>query len=130
VQKAAIKLFVPGNSIDSVNKKVWKMMEKEMIRLGLFSKREVDQQDPSQPLYFKYLMHGVTHFIGLDVHDVGGKYQTFETGMVLTIEPGLYIKDENIGIRIEDNIMVDDKPVNLTADIPKEVSEIERLMQG
>ncbi len=129
VQEAALKLFVPGNSIDSVNKKVWKMMEKEMIGLGLFSEKDVDQQESAQPMYFKFLMHGVTHFIGLDVHDVGGKYQAFEKGMVLTIEPGVYIKDENIGIRIEDNIMVDDEPVNLTADIPKKVKEIERLMQ-
>jgi Xaa-Pro aminopeptidase len=74
-------------------------------------------------------MHGVAHFIGLDVHDVGGKYQPFEKGMVLTLEPGLYIKEENIGIRIENNIVVDDNPVDLMASIPREADEIEALMR-
>lgn len=129
VQKAAIGLFVPGNTIDQVNKIVWDLMEKEMIGLGLFTAEEAKNQDPDRPMYFKYLMHGVTHYIGLDVHDVGGKFQPFEKGMVLTIEPGLYIGEEKIGIRIEDNIMVDDIPVNLMAEIPKEVDDIERLMR-
>lgn len=128
VQKEAIGLFVPGNTIDKINKKVWAMMEKEMIGLGLFTQEEVDKQDPNKPLFFQYLMHGVTHFIGLDVHDVGNKYQEFEKGMVLTIEPGIYIKEEGFGIRIEDNIKVDDNPINLMADIPKEVDEIEKIM--
>ena len=130
VQKEATKLFVPGNSIDKVNKKVWKMMENEMIGLGLFSEEDVKKQDESNPMYFKYLMHGVDHFIGLDVHDVGDKYQPFEKGMVLTLEPGIYIEDEGIGIRIENNIVVDDEPVDLMAGIPREVEEIEALMKG
>lgn len=130
IQKEAVGLFVPGNTIDQVNTIVWDLMEKEMIGLGLFSLEDVKNQTLDQPMYFKYLMHGVTHFIGLDVHDVGSKYQKFEKGMVLTIEPGLYIKEENIGIRIEDNILVDDTPVNLMYDIPKEVEDIERLMKG
>lgn len=128
VQKEAIKLFVPGNTIDQINKTVWSLMEKEMIELGLFSELDVQNQDPEQPLFFKYLMHGVTHFIGLDVHDVGSKFKELEKGMVLTIEPGLYIKEEGIGIRIEDNIMVDDDPINLMKDIPREIEEIEFLM--
>lgn len=128
VQQEAIKLFIPGNNIDMVNKKVWGMMEKEMIGLGLFTAEEVSRQNPDKPLYLKYLMHGVTHFIGLDVHDVGSKYQAFEKGMVLTIEPGIYIQDEGIGIRIEDNILVDDTPVNLMSGIPRDPEEIERLM--
>ncbi len=128
VQKEAIKLYVPGNTIDNVNKTVWKMMEKEMIKLGLFTEEDVKKQDPEQPLYTKYLMHGVAHFIGLDVHDVGGKFVKFEKGMVLTCEPGIYIKEEGIGIRIENDIVVDEKPVDLMADIPREVDEIEELM--
>ncbi len=130
VQKEAIKLFVPGNTIDFVNQEVWKMMEKEMISLGLFTKEDVENQKTDQPMYFKYLMHGVTHFIGLDVHDVGSKYVEFRKGMVLTIEPGIYIKEENIGIRIEDNIVVGNPPLNLMTNIPKDVEEIERLMKG
>ncbi len=128
VQKEAIKLFVPGNTIDKINKQVWKLMEIEMIDLGLFSQQDLKNQDTDQPLYSKYLMHGVTHFIGLDVHDVGSKYEPFKKGMVLTIEPGIYIKEEGIGIRIENNILVDDEPVDLMVTIPREVSEIEVLM--
>jgi Xaa-Pro aminopeptidase len=129
VQKEAIKLFVPGNTIDKVNKAVFKLMEKELITLGLLTQKEVDKQNPDQPLYTKYLMHGITHFIGLDVHDVGGKYEPFKKGMVLTCEPGLYIKEEGFGIRIENDIMVAEDPVDLMAAIPREVDEIERLMR-
>jgi len=125
VQKEAIKLYTPGNTIDKVNKAVFEMMEKEMIGLGLFSNEDVKNQNPDSP---KYLMHGIAHFIGLDVHDVGGKYEPFKKGMALTCEPGLYIKEEGIGIRIENDIMVDDEPVDLMADIPREVEEIEDLM--
>jgi Xaa-Pro aminopeptidase len=129
VQKEAIKLFIPGNTIYKVNKAVFKLMEKELITLGLLTQKEVDKQNPDQPLYTKYLMHGITHFIGLDVHDVGGKYEPFKKGMVLTCEPGLYIKEEGFGIRIENDIMVAEDPVDLMAAIPREVDEIERLMR-
>jgi len=128
VQKEATKLFVPGNSPDIVNKAVNKLMEKEMIGLGLFTIEDVKNQDPDKPMYFKYMMHGVSHPIGLDVHDVGSKYATFKKGMVLTLEPAIYIAEENIGIRIENDIMVDDVPVDLMKGIPREVSEIEKLM--
>ncbi len=127
--QTATRFFVPGNSPDFVNRETHKLMEKEMIGLGLFTQEQVDRQDPDKPLYFKYLMHGVSHPIGLDVHDVGSKYATFKKGMVLTLEPGLYIPEEGIGIRIEDDIMVDDEPVNLMASIPREADEIERLMR-
>ncbi len=129
VQKKSIKLYTPGNTIDKVNKATWKMMEKEMIGLRLFSKKDVENQDKDKPLYAKYLMHGIAHFIGLDVHDVGSKYEKFKKGMVLTCEPGIYIKEEGIGIRIENDIVVDDKPFDLMQDIPREVVEIEKLMK-
>jgi len=130
VQKQATSLFVPGNSIDKVNKEVFKMIEKEMMGLGLFTVEDLKNQDAQKPLYAKYLMHGVTHPIGLDVHDVGSKYSEFKKGMVLTLEPAIYIAEENIGIRIENDIMVDDVPVDLMRGIPREVGEIERLMEG
>jgi Xaa-Pro aminopeptidase len=131
VHDKAVQLLVPGTSIDAFNKEVNKLMEAEMIKLGLFSKADVENQDPQKPLYMKYFMHGTSHPIGLDVHDVGSKYDPLEPGMVLTCEPGLYIREENMGIRIEDNILVTkDGPVNLTAQIPVTVEDIESLMSS
>lgn len=129
VHDRAVQLLVPGTSIDAFNKEVNKLMEAEMINLGLFSKQDVEKQDPQKPLFLKYFMHGTSHPIGLDVHDVGSKYDPIEAGMVLTCEPGLYIREENIGIRIENNILVTkDVPVNLTDHIPVKVEDIEALM--
>jgi Xaa-Pro aminopeptidase len=129
VQKEATKMFVPGNSPDKVNKAVNKLMENEMIGLGLFTEEDVKKQDPDKPMYFKYMMHGVSHPIGLDVHDVGSKYTPFKKGMVLTLEPAIYIAEENIGIRIENDIMVDKEPVDLMKGIPREVADIEAMMK-
>jgi Xaa-Pro aminopeptidase len=129
VQRAAIRLLVPGNTIDKLNKEVGRMMEREMIELGLLDSKEVSAQDPDKPLYMKYFMHGTSHFIGLDVHDVGSKYKPFRAGMVFTVEPGLYIREEKTGIRLENNVLVTDEgPVDLTAGIPIEPDEIEKLM--
>ena len=128
VQKEAITFFTPGSSMKAVNEKVNKLIEKEMIQLGLFTEEDVKNQDKESPMYFKYMMHGVNHFIGLDVHDVGGKDDVFQEGMVLTIEPAIYIKEEGIGIRIEDNIIVAENPINLMRNIPKKIEEIEEVM--
>src|SRR3989339_449798 len=129
VFKEAKKMFVPGNTIDIVNAKVNKLLEAEMIRLKLFSAEDVKKQKKEAPLYFKYFMHGTSHFLGLDVHDVGTKQTVFQKGMVLTCEPGLYITEENIGIRIENDIMVDKNPVDLMEHIPIEADEIEKLLR-
>ena len=130
VQKAAIKMFVPGNTIDNLNKEVNKLMEKEMMGLGLFTQEDVSKQDPSKPLYMKYFMHGTSHFLGLDVHDVGSKLEPFKPGMVFTCEPAIYIPEENLGIRLENNILVtENDPVDLAQDIPIEADEIEELMR-
>lgn len=100
-----------------------------MIQLGLFTREEADRQDPENPLFRKYFMHGTSHFLGLDVHDVGLKDEPFKPGMVLTCEPGLYIREENIGIRIENDILITDEgPVDLMENIPVEAHEIEELM--
>lgn len=129
VQKRAIELLVPGKTVKEVNEQVRGMMEQAMIDMGLFTRKDVDNQDPEKPLSRNYFMHGVSHFIGLDVHDVGDMDAPLKEGMVLTCEPGLYIADEAIGIRIEDDVVVADKPVNLSASIPKETEEIEQAMQ-
>ncbi|MEA3496160.1 MAG: aminopeptidase P family protein [Bacteroidota bacterium] len=129
VSKQSKNLMKVGASIDEVNSKVNKLMEKEMIKLGLFSEEDISKQYPQKPLYQKYFMHGTSHFMGLDVHDVGQKHLKFEEGMVLSFEPGIYITEENIAIRIENDILITNKgAVNLMENIPVEVDEIEKLM--
>ena len=110
-------------------KQVEKFMEGELINSGLFSKQDVDNQDPNNPLFKKYFMHGVAHHLGLDVHDVWDKYKPFEPGMVLTCEPGIYIREEGIGIRLENNLLITESaPINLMANIPIDIDDIEALM--
>jgi Xaa-Pro aminopeptidase len=129
VQKAAIKLLKPGKTIDDFSREVGKVMEAELIRLKLLKGTEVKKQSADQPLYKKYFPHGTSHHLGLDVHDYGNRYRKFEAGMVFTCEPGIYINDEDIGIRIENDILITkDGPVDLTAGIPREADEIEDLM--
>ncbi|HNW90459.1 MAG TPA: aminopeptidase P N-terminal domain-containing protein [Bacteroidales bacterium] len=130
VHKQAKQLIVPGTTIEKINKAVTLLLEAEMIKLGLFTAKDVKNQDPENPLYFKYYMHGNSHFIGLDVHDVGTRQDILKPGMVLSCEPGLYIKEEEIGIRIENDILVSNKgPIDLTKNIPIEADEIEKLMK-
>jgi len=122
-------LYIPGNTINIINSYANKWMEEEMIGLGLFTQFDVENQLDDSPLFRKYFMHGTAHFIGLDVHDVGDKDVKFKKGMVLTCEPGIYIRDEKIGIRIENDILIDEKPIDLMDQIPIEVEEIELLMK-
>ena len=106
-------------------------MEEEMIKLGLFTAEDVANQDPDFPLYRKYLMHGMAHHIGLDVHDSVDKFEPFKAGMILTCEPGIYIREEGIGIRIENDLLItEDEPINLFEGLPIEVEEIENLMHN
>ncbi len=129
VQKAAIKLLKPGKTIDDFSREVGKVMEAELIRLKLLTAADVKKQSTDQPLYKRYFPHGTSHYLGLDVHDYGNRYRKFEPGMVFTCEPGIYINDEGIGIRIENDILITkDGPVDLTAGVPREVDEIEDLM--
>lgn len=130
VYKRAQKLYVPGNTIDGINEQVGVWMQEKMIELGLLTNDDIENNSGENPPYFKYFMHGTSHFIGLDVHDMGTKQTPFKKGMVLTCEPGLYIPEEEIGIRIETDIVVDDNPIDLMADFPVEVDDIERIMGG
>ena len=126
--KKGISWLTPGTTINRINERVEKLLQEEHIKLGLYSQKDVDNQDPAKPLVKKYYPHGTCHFIGLDVHDVGDRTIVLEEGMVLTCEPGIYIPEENIGIRIENDIVVGLKPLDLMKDIPKEADEIEKLM--
>jgi len=129
VHKAAIRMLTPGNTLDEYTREVGQVMETELIGLGLLDAGEVKKQSEDKPLYKKYFPHGTSHHLGLDVHDYGDKYRKFEPGMVLTCEPGIYIKDEAIGVRIENNILITaGDPVDLTRAIPREADEIEDLM--
>jgi Xaa-Pro aminopeptidase len=129
VMKAATAMLTVGNTIPEYHKAVGFLMEKELVDLGLITIDEIKNQNPDWPAYKKYFMHGTSHFLGLDVHDVGDFNRKLEEGMVFTCEPGIYIREENLGIRLENDILVTAKgPVDLMKNIPLEAEEIEALM--
>jgi Xaa-Pro aminopeptidase len=129
--KEGSKLLVPGAVSADYEKAMAGLVEKALIGLGLLNKDEVAAQDPDKPLYKKYFMHGTAHHIGLDVHDVGLYTRPFEPGMVLTCEPGIYIPEEGIGCRLENDYLITETGnINLTEDIPIEIEDIEALMAG
>lgn len=126
----AREMLIPGEYLEVYHQKVGKIMEVELLNLGLITQDEINAQDPSWPAYKKYFMHGTSHFLGLDTHDVGNRYNKFEAGMVFTCEPGIYIPEEGIGIRLENNILITDQaPLDLMSEIPILADEIENLMQ-
>lgn len=130
VMKQLKALYRPGHCINEINETTHRLMEKEMIQLGLFTEEDVKRQDPNKPLERKYLMHGMSHHIGLDVHDSIDKFKPFEPGMILTCEPGIYLREEGIGIRIENDLLITEgEPINLFEGLPMEIEEIEAAMQ-
>lgn len=131
IQKAGIELFNTSLSLVEYNAELGKITESELIGIGLLDKVAVQNQNPKYPLYKKYFMHGAGHFLGIDVHDVGPRYEKIQYGNLFTIEPGIYIPEENIGIRIENNIHVSPNGnIDLMHDIPVEVEEIEEIMNS
>lgn len=132
VKNAATKLLVPGTMLTDYHKFVGEIMEKELVDLGLISTKDIADQDPAWPAYKKYFMHGTSHYIGLDTHDVGLWNEPLQANMVFTVEPGIYIPEEKLGIRLEDDVVVQEKgePMNLMANIPIEAEEIEELMNA
>lgn len=131
VHREAKNMMRSGTVLNELNREVGKVMESELIGLKLLNKAEVNKQDKNNPVYKKYFPHGTAHFLGLDVHDVGNRYAKLKPGAVLTCEPGIYIREEKIGVRIENNILVTkDKPIDLMASIPIEADEIENLMNS
>jgi Xaa-Pro aminopeptidase len=129
VKKAAYDMLKPGNVIPEYHKEVGKIMESELLGLGLIDKTDIKNQDPNKPAFKKYFMHGTSHHLGLDVHDVGSHFRKFEENMLFTVEPGIYIREENLGVRIENDVVIKKDGVHdLMANIPEEVEEIEDIM--
>ncbi|MDW3649118.1 MAG: aminopeptidase P family protein [Bacteroidia bacterium] len=130
ILKFATSQLVVGNTFENYNKEVGKFITEQCIELGLLKKEDLAKEDANDPqAYRKYCMHGISHFLGLDTHDVGSKYQSFKAGMLLTCEPGLYIPEENIGIRLENDILISEEgPINLMKDILLEAEEVEEAM--
>ena len=132
VKNEAQKMLIPGTLIPEYHQEVGRLMESELIKLKLIDSTDIKNQDPSWPAYKKYFMHGTSHFLGLDTHDVGLFHEPIKGGMVFTCEPGIYIPEEGIGIRIEDDLVVQEygAPFNLMGKIPIEVEEIETIMNS
>jgi Xaa-Pro aminopeptidase len=130
VKTEAEKLLVPGTIMADYHKQVGILMEEQLVKLNLITLDDIKNQNPDWPAYKKYFMHGTSHFIGLDTHDVGIWHEPIKAGMVFTCEPGIYIPDENLGIRLEDDLVVQEKgePFNLMSDIPLLAEEIEEKM--
>jgi Xaa-Pro aminopeptidase len=129
VFRAIMLEMKPGVLTRDLRKTTEHLIEQECLSLGLLKSADVKRQDPDQPAVRKYFMHGVSHPLGLDVHDVGMTWRPVQSGWVLTCEPGIYVREEAFGVRLENNVLVTkDGPVDLMTDIPIEADEIEELM--
>jgi len=129
VQRAAMKLLRPNIIYFDYQKEIEKIMEGELLKLKLISETNIKNQDPDNPTLRKYFYHGTSHMLGLDVHDVGNMHDNIQLGSVWTIEPGIYIKEEGFGVRLENNVWVGEKEnIDLMKNIPIEAEEIETLM--
>jgi Xaa-Pro aminopeptidase len=132
VKNEATKLLAPGIMWDAYHVEVGKLMTSELLSLGLIDKADVQNEDQKWPAYKKYFMHGTSHHMGLDTHDFGTLKSPMQSNMVFTVEPGIYIPEENMGIRLEDDVVIQTSgyPVNLMQNIPIEIDEIESLMKS
>lgn len=132
VKKEATKMLAPGTLWKQYHLEVGKVMTSELLGLGLIDKADVQNENPDWPAYKKYFMHGTSHHMGLDTHDYGLLHEPMQANMVFTVEPGIYIPAEGFGIRIEDDMVIQEKgeAFNLMRNIPIEVEEIESLMNS
>ena len=131
VLRKCSEILRPGISPKDYQNQSIELIEIELIKLGLINAEDAKRQDDTKPLVKKYFMHGTSHHLGLDVHDVCPANEPIAEGMVLTIEPGIYIPEEKIGIRLENNILIGkDSNVDLMKNIPIEADEIEALMSA
>jgi Xaa-Pro aminopeptidase len=131
VLRQCIAGLMPGKKIKDWQKEAEQLVQQELVELELLTTREIKQQNPDQPAFKKYFMHGVGHPLGLDVHDVGITTEPIQAGWVMTVEPGIYIPEEGFAVRLENDVLVTAQgPVDLMADIPIEADDIEALMQS
>ncbi|MEN8793643.1 MAG: aminopeptidase P family protein [Flavobacteriales bacterium] len=132
VKKECENLLKPGVMLGEYHTEVGKLMEEQLLKLKLIDQTDIKNQNPDWPAYKKYFMHGTSHFIGLDTHDVGLWHEPIQAGNAFTIEPGIYIPEENLGIRLEDDYIIQKSgnPLNLMGNIPLEAEEIEDLMNN
>ena len=130
VKNEATKMLTPGTLLKDYHKEVGKIMTSELLGLGLIDTADIQNENPEKPAYKKYFMHGTSHFLGLNTHDYGIVTEAIQANMVFTVEPGIYIPAEGFGIRLEDNVVVQEtgEPFNLMRNIPIEIDEIECLM--
>lgn len=130
VKKAATAMLTPGTLWKEYHVEVGQLMTGELLALGLLDKADVQNENKDWPAYKKYFMHGTSHHIGLDTHDYGLLWEPMQVNNIFTVEPGIYIPSEGIGIRLEDDVVIQEHgdPINLMGDIPIEIDEIEDLM--
>ena len=132
VKNEATKMLIPGAYWEQYHIEVGKLMTSELLGLGLLDKADVQNENKDWPAYKKYFMHGTSHHIGLDTHDYGLLHEPMQANQVFTVEPGIYIPDEGFGIRLEDDVVIQEssEPFNLMRNIPIEVEEIEEIMNA
>ena len=130
VKNEATKLLIPGTDWAEYHKEVGRLMTSELLELKLLDKADVQNESEEKPAYKKYFMHGTSHHMGLDTHDYGLLDEPMEANMIFTVEPGIYLPDEGFGIRLEDDVVIQQTggPINLMKNIPIEIEEIEQLM--
>jgi Xaa-Pro aminopeptidase len=126
----AKSLLKPGITLTDYTEKVGEEATKTFVRIGLLNDNDLKNEDKENRAYRKYLYHGISHHLGIDVHDVGTRTEPLQPGMVLTVEPGIYIEQEQMGIRIENNVVITDEGnTDLMSKIPITIEEIEALMK-
>ena len=126
----AKSILKPGITITDYTEKVGEEATQQFLKIGLLRKAEVKNEDPENRAYRKYLYHGISHHLGIDVHDLGTRTEPIKAGMLFTIEPGIYIEEEKMGVRIENNFWITrNGNIDLMKNIPITVEEIEALMK-
>ncbi|HEV7621842.1 MAG TPA: aminopeptidase P family protein [Flavisolibacter sp.] len=127
----AKSLLKPGISMVDYTEKVGEEATRQFIKIGLLKENDVKNEDKENPAYRKYLYHGISHHLGLDVHDLGTRTEPIKEGMLLTVEPGIYIEEEGMGVRIENNVWITKTGnIDLFESIPITVEEIEGIMKS